>query len=85
MSLAEIWTSNPEQLRNKLIQQIISFAGDGRLLDGSRASLELQRVLGDDPWKCRAMESGVLHSSFPDNGLALQDLVNEVGAGTARF
>lgn len=42
MSLAEIWGRTPEQLRDKLIQQIISFAGDGKLRDDSKSSQEFR-------------------------------------------
>jgi len=29
MSLVDLWRSSPEQLRDKRVDQIISFAGDG--------------------------------------------------------
>jgi hypothetical protein len=80
MSLATIWTTNPDQLRRKHIQQIISFAGDGRLRDESGASAELREFLELIPLgMLQEYAEGCLQESFPDSGLALQDIVNEVG------
>lgn len=45
MSLAEIWANSPGQLRGKHIQQIISFAGDGKLRDDAKASAEFRDFL----------------------------------------
>ncbi|HVR97736.1 MAG TPA: hypothetical protein VMW27_14040 [Thermoanaerobaculia bacterium] len=80
MSLAKMWTTSSDQLRDKHIQQIISFAGKGKLLDGSVASLELREFLEIIPLDIlRGYAEGCLQSSFPDNGLALQDIVSEIG------
>ena len=80
MSLAELWTTNPDQVRGKLIQQIISFAGDGKLRDGSIASLEFRELLELIPIEIlREYTDGCLQGGFPDNGLVLQDIVNEIG------
>lgn len=80
MSLAEIWRKTPEQLRDKLIQQVISFAGDGKLRDDSGASQELREYLEIIPLPMlQGYAEGCLQESFPDSGLALQDIVNEVG------
>src|SRR5260370_37074982 len=80
MSLAKMWTTDPDQLRGKHIQQIISFAGDGRLLDSSKASLEFRDFLELAPLELlQEYVEGCLLESFLDCGLALQDIVNEVG------
>jgi hypothetical protein len=80
MSLAKIWTTDPDHLRGKQIQQIISFAGDGRLLDSSKASLEFREFLELATLEMlQAYAEGCLQESFSDCGLALQDIVNEVG------
>ena len=42
MALVDLWMSSQDQLRQKHVQQIIAFAGDGRLLDGSEASNEFR-------------------------------------------
>jgi len=80
MSLAEIWTTNPDQLRGKLIRQIIPFAGDGALREGSQASVEFREFLELIPLEMlQGYAEGCLLDSFPDSGLALQDIINEVG------
>lgn len=80
MSLAEIWTTNTDQLRGKQIRQIISFAGDGQLREGSRASAELREFLEIIPLEMlQGYAEGCLQETFPDSGLALQDIINEVG------
>jgi len=42
MALVDLWMSSQDQLRQKHVQQIIAFAGDGKLLDGSEASSEFR-------------------------------------------
>ncbi|HLX09081.1 MAG TPA: hypothetical protein VKY89_14605 [Thermoanaerobaculia bacterium] len=80
MSLATIWTTDPDQLRAKHIQQIISFAGDGKLRDESGASAELREYLELIPLAMlQEYAEGCLQETFPDSGLALQDIVNEIG------
>jgi hypothetical protein len=80
MSLIELWKSSPEQFENKLVQQIIGFAGDGILRNQSTASTEFREflsvispeLLGDFAQSC-------LEKSFTNSGYALQDIINEVG------
>lgn len=80
MSLIDLWRNDRQQLTEKQFQQIIAFAGGGKLTDGGEASTELREFL-------RYVSSDVvsgyisqcLDDSFPDSGLALQDLVNEIG------
>jgi len=38
MALIDLWTTSQDQLKDKHVQQMIAFAGDGRLLDESGAS-----------------------------------------------
>ena len=81
MALLDLWTKSPDQLQDKQVQQLIAFAGAGKLLDGSDCAAELRAFLARVPSK-RLMEYAdqCLNQSFPDSGLALQDVVNEVGA-----
>jgi hypothetical protein len=80
MPLAKIWTTDPDQLRGKLIHQVIAFAGDGKLRDDSQASREFRDFLELIPLEMlQTYADGCLQDSFTDSGLALQDLVNEVG------
>ena len=45
MSLDEIWKESPAQIREKRIDQIIGFAGDGRLGDKNSAAAEFRAFL----------------------------------------
>jgi hypothetical protein len=80
MSLHELWLTAPQQLREKHVQQIIAFAGEGKLLDGATASHEFRRLLASVPSQIlRRYADECLAEAFPNCGLALQDVVNEVG------
>jgi hypothetical protein len=81
MSLIELWKSSKNQIEGKHVQQIIAFAGEGQLKDGHVASSEFRVFLSN-------MSSGLLatyanqclENSFNGSGLALQDIVNQIGA-----
>jgi len=80
MSLHELWLSAPEQLRDKHVQQVIAFAGEGKLLDGAVASHEFRLLLASVPSPIlKRYAAECLAEAFPNCGLALQDVVNEVG------
>ena len=80
MGLTELWKTSRDQLKDKHVQQIIAFAGDGRLLDGSTASLEFREFLSNIPSKMLAdYANQCLQDSFKDSGMVLQDIVNQVG------
>jgi len=80
MTLLSLWQSNPEQFRAKRIEQVINFTGDGALRDNSPTSEELRQFLRNIP-KSQIEQycQECLEKGFKDSGLALQDLVNEVG------
>jgi hypothetical protein len=79
MSLLDIWQANPE-LAEKRVDQIIAVAGSGKLRDGSDASNEFRDFLTaiDSTSLCRYADD-CLTTPFQDSGLALQDIVNEIG------
>lgn len=80
MALVDLWTSSRDQLRQKHVQQIIAFAGDGKLLDGSDASLEFRDFLAQVPSALLVRYADeCLLDSFQNSGYALQDIVNQVG------
>lgn len=80
MSLAELWASSRAELENKLVQQIIAFAGTGQLTDGGPAAREFREFLGLVPSGHLVRYSDeCLRESFNGSGLALQDVVNQVG------
>jgi len=45
MSLDEIWKESPAQIREKRVDQIIGFAGDGKLGDKNSAAAEFRAFL----------------------------------------
>lgn len=80
MPLLDLWKKDREELKEKNIQQVIAFAGDGKLSDNSSASSELRDFLRNVP--SDLLEKYVeqcLNESFQSSGFALQDLVNEIG------
>lgn len=80
MSLVQSWTTNPEQFNEKRLNQIIAWAGDGQLRDNGAGSAEFRKFLGMVPSKLlEKFVADCLDSPFADSGLALQDVVNEIG------
>ncbi|MBI5512781.1 MAG: hypothetical protein HY909_03385 [Deltaproteobacteria bacterium] len=80
MSLIELWKKSPDQLTVKHLHQIIAFAGEGKLRDGSATSSEFRSFLLQVPSSMLGrFVDECLNASFPDSGFALQDVINEVG------
>ncbi len=80
MSLTDLWKTQPDQLRDKQISQLIAFAGDGKLRDGNVASKEFREFLRSIPSSLlKKYSQECLHNGFPNSGIALQDIVNEIG------
>lgn len=81
MALIDIWKTDRVQVTDKRIDQLIAFAGEGRLRDGSATANEFRALLRVIPselvgqWLDECLEI-----RFTDFGFALQDLVNEIGA-----
>lgn len=81
MALLDLLKKSPDQVEDKQVQQLIAFAGAGKLLDDSDCSLEFRAFLGSVPsLNLRSYADQCLTQTFPDSGLALQDIVNEIGA-----
>lgn len=81
MTLVQLWKDNPEQMRAKRVDQIIGFAGDGKLGDNNSAPSEFREFLARVPSEyLHRYANDCLESAFKDSGLALQDIVNEVAA-----
>lgn len=80
MSVLSIWKASPELLHGKSIKQIIAIAGDGKLADGGTTSQEFRALLAEVPSaQLSRYANECLTDSFQDSGLALQDIINEVG------
>ncbi len=80
MSLLDLWKHSPDEFLSKRLWQIIAFAGVGKLVDGGDTSTQLREILSDAPlealtrWGREAVQG-----EFDDSGLALQDIINEIG------
>lgn len=80
MALLDLWNKTPDQLKDKQVQQLIAFSGEGKLLDGSDCSQEFRSFLASVPsGNLEAYADQCLSHTFQDSGFALQDVVNEVG------
>jgi hypothetical protein len=80
MSLLDLWLKSKTQLEDKQVQQIIAIAGSGKLLDGSETSAEFRDFLSHVPSNVLSRYAeDCFVSKFQDGGLALQDIVNQVG------
>ncbi len=80
MPLFDLWKAQPNELASKQIDQLIAIAGEGKLRDDNDTSREFREFLQSAPSRLLARYSHqCLEKSFGDSGLALQDIVNEVG------
>lgn len=80
MPLLSIWQSNPDAVNEFSIEQIVTSAGDGVLLDGSVCSSELTTYLSEAASeKLADYVKHCLSSKFDKGGMVLQDLINEFG------
>ena len=80
MPLVDYWNSG--ELRDKNLKQIVGFAGNGVLKDDDITSREFREWLAYIPLieiRKRAEECLSGTQNFPDSGLALQDIVNQIG------
>lgn len=80
MALLDLWEKSRSEIEKKKVQQIIAIAGSGKLLDDSDASAEFRGLLAQlssDILKRYADQC--LTNKFDGNGLALQDVINQVG------
>ncbi len=80
MSLVELWLKSPDQLQDKHVQQVIAFAGSGRLQDGNDASVEFRGYLAQVPSELLVRYADeCLTGRFEGSGFALQDIINQIG------
>jgi hypothetical protein len=80
MALVDLWKTNADELRKKSIQQLLAVAGDGRLRDDNETSQEFRKFLRHVPSDLLVQYANqCLTTGFPQSGLVLQDLVNEMG------
>jgi hypothetical protein len=80
MPLLALWKSNPLEINQFSIEQVVGTAGDGILKDNSDCSTELRSFLSEVPSaKLRLYVERCLTTVLNKGGLILQDLVNELG------
>lgn len=80
-SALKVWQGNKHFFQEKGVQQIIALCGDGRLRDKSSASFEFRELLENVSTQLLARYAEeCLNSSFDNSGLALQDIINELGS-----
>ncbi|MGP8021995.1 MAG: hypothetical protein ACLPRE_13565, partial [Limisphaerales bacterium] len=80
MALTELWKTAHKEIQDKHVQQVIGFAGDGKLRDGGIASKEFRDFLALVPSNFLSRYANdCLTDKFDNSGLALQDVINEVG------
>ena len=81
MALIDLWRGSRDQLSDKHVQQIVAFAGEGKLADGNSSSNEFRTFLSQIPSAIlMRYASECLIDSFVSSGLVLQDTVNEIGS-----
>ncbi len=80
-SIKELWEKSKETFETKTVQQILSFAGDGKLRDGNSTSIEFRELLYEIPSKIlKKFAENCLTEKFDDSGYALQDVLNQIGS-----
>lgn len=78
--LLDVFSTNPAALEAASIQQIVAFAGNGKLRDGGDSQAELRVFLSNvSPEKLEEYARTCLDEPFTDSGFVLQDVVNEIG------
>jgi hypothetical protein len=79
-SILSIYKANQGALEGKNVSQILAFTGDGKLKDNSETSKDFREFLGEIPSAFLSQfANNCLTASFNDSGLALQDIINQMG------
>ena len=80
MSILDLWKALKDDVSQKSVHQIISFAGGGKLGDDSKTSKEFRELLSNLPSDyLEKYADDCLSESFTGSGFALQDIVNQIG------
>jgi hypothetical protein len=79
-SILSIYQTNKSALDGKTVAQILAFTGDGKLKDNSKTSNDFREFLSEIPSQLiKQFADNCLSESFTDSGLALQDIINQIG------
>lgn len=80
-SILSIYQTNKSALDGKTVAQILAFTGDGKLKDNSKTSNDFREFLSEIPSQLiKQFADNCLSESFTDSGLALQDIINQIGS-----
>lgn len=80
-SILSIYQSNPTTLEGKTLSKILGFTGDGKLKNNGKTSIEFRELLSAVPSQLiKQFADNCLTDGFADSGLALQDIVNQIGS-----
>jgi hypothetical protein len=80
MPLLNLWKSQPAEFKTRTVQQIVAFAGDGKLRDESSTCAEFREFLDQiDSDTLINYADQCLEQPFPESGFVLQDIVNQIG------
>ena len=82
MPLISLHKDSPQTIEGANIQQIVSWAGDGKLKDDSEAQGELRQYLAlveSEKLELYVLQCLESDGDFKDSGFVLQDVVNEIG------
>lgn len=80
MALIDLWLADGDGIKKKSLHQILAFAGEGKLGDGSECSKQFRGLLAAVPLDVlRRFSDEAQNGDALEPGFALQDIVNEVG------
>lgn len=80
-SILSIYQTNKAAFDGKSLSQILGLAGDGKLKDNNKTSLDFREFLAEIPSHLiKQFADNCLTDGFTDSGLALQDIINQIGA-----
>lgn len=80
MALISFWENSRSEVESLDLKQVVGIAGDGKLVDGAPSSLEFRDYLRRvDAELLDRYATQCLDDAFDGSGLALQDVVNQVG------
>lgn len=79
-SILSIYQNNKSTLDGKTLSQILAFTGDGKLKDNNKTSTDFREFLNEIPSQLiTQFANNCLTDGFTDSGLALQDVINQIG------
>jgi hypothetical protein len=79
-SILSIYQNNNTALEGKTLSQILAFTGDGKLRDNNKTSNDFREFLNEIPSQLiTQFANNCLTDAFTESGLALQDIINQIG------